>query len=167
MPIFSNIDEVMDAIEHAIDSFGMDTDDLGNRLAQGQAHAIHERAESGEGSEGAWDRNRASTIRRKGFDKPNYETDQMMSEASLLGHVDVSREKLEMQYGTGTAVVSEHRSAKWVLTDTQKAALAHEGQSHLLIKRPFYALTEEDQQRILEMTGETLADHLRTELGGT
>ena len=64
-------------------------------------HRIHERAKSGRGPDGPWLRNADRTIRRKGFDKPNIVTGEMVSERHIAGEVTCSTGEMRILYGNG------------------------------------------------------------------
>lgn len=156
--IETDADNVFSRLEAILDLFGLDAgvggEPLGDQIAHTFARNAHERAEAGRGSEGDWERNRPSTIRKKGFDKPNIESGQMMSEASLAGDVVNTPEQTTITYGTGAA--SGGRSPT---SDAEKAHWAHVTGG--AVARPFYALTEDDKAEIQEITAEELAEYLK------
>jgi len=120
---------------------------LGRAMAAAVAADIHELGRRGQGPDGFWRPNAPSTIDEKGKDSPNERTGAMLDPRNIAGDVKSTPRSMDMVYGTGA---TDDRGA----TDREKATLAHDGQSHLLIRRPFFALTDRTCDRLTEMAGD-------------
>ncbi len=147
----SNIDDLADTTRPGAvtldgsSSAGIGT--VGDRIAGEIATAIHGRGMLGEGTDGAWEANAPSTVKAKGFNRPNIETGQMLEVDHIAGEVLSSAADVAITYGTGE---TDERG----VSDRDRAYFAETGQSHLKIVRSFFGLTSSDCDRVAEHLGE-------------
>ncbi len=153
----SNIDEVVRWLEDWVTGVdftrpGKDQS-LGRDIANKVAEQIATRsATESRGATAAWPPNSPgySAAKQKdyGWSLPNYRTGQMLSHLSLIGRTRIAAHEVTMVYGidappsaggSPTGLVSAADSR---ITDTEKAAFAHSGQSRQRIQRPFYELDD-------------------------
>ena len=142
MPISSNIDDPSADFRSAIQAFGLESPSrkgksVGDRAAKTIAEAIFERGERREGPDGRWQDNAPSTVARKGRNDPNHDTNAMMSIGQIEGEISVSHDEATMTYGKD----DECRA---------KAHWAHEGAGRTKVQRPFYAITDDDADEVLD-----------------
>ncbi len=152
----SNIDEVVRWLEDWV--AGVDftrpgkDQSLGRDIANKVAEQIAIRSGTEHGATSVWQPNAAgySAAKQKdyGWSLPNYRTGQMLSHLSLIGRTRIAAHEVTMVYGidappsaggSPTGLVS---AADAAITDAEKAAFAHSGQSAKRIKRPFYKLDD-------------------------
>lgn len=120
---------------------------IGDRIAGEIAGAIHARGLLGEGTDGAWQDNAPSTVKAKGFNKPNIETGEMLAPDHIAGQVLSSPAEVDITYGTG---VTDDRG----VSDRDRAYYAETGQSHKKIIRSFFGLIPSDCDRVSEVLGD-------------
>lgn len=120
---------------------------VGDRLAGEIAGAIHARGLIGEGTDGPWQANAPSTVKAKGFDRPNIETGQMLATDHIAGSVTSSAAEVDILYGTGE---TDDRG----VSDRDRAHYAEDGQSHLKIVRSFFGLIPSDCDKAAEILGD-------------
>lgn len=146
------IDGPDDPLAVALNAFGLDSPSpkastVGEHAVKIVAANIHDRGIAFEGPTGRWQDNAPSTIKKKGFNAPNFETGAMLSEEQIRGEVTVSHADASLTYGKDDECKA-------------KAGFAHDGQSHLRIKRPFFAFTESDADEIAAKVMEDLVAYL-------
>jgi hypothetical protein len=149
----SNLDAVAEAIRKKIADFGFNSSSsrgggtVGDRAAKTVAQGIHDRSIRFEGPDGRWPDNADSTVERKGFNAPNFETGGMLSEEQIAGEVTVTPNECAIRYGKD----EENR---------EKAGYAHGGQGRGKVVRRFFALDEQISRAVVEVVREELGDHL-------
>ena len=149
----SNLDSLMEAIRSKVLGFGFQTPSskgsgtVGDHAASVVATGIHNRSEQGRGPDDDWDRNAKSTIKKKGFDKPNFETGATLSVEELTGTVESNPDECRMKYGQ----TQECR---------EKAHWAHVGQSKRKIIRKFYELDGTIRREVCVVVRDELGQHL-------
>lgn len=136
----------------ALKDFGLDSPSAkastaGDRAVNTLAENIHDRGMDGQGPDGEWDRNAPSTIKKKGFDRPNIVTGEMLDVEQIMGDVSISKRQAVATYGKDEDV-------------RKRATFAHEGQSSLKIKRPFLGITESDADEVLEGLADDIVNFL-------
>lgn len=141
-----------DPLSGSLGGFGFDSPSpkaptVGDHAFDVAARNIYERGEAREGPDGSWQRNAPSTIRQKGRDDPNHDTNAMMSYNQIRGEGIVGHADASLTYGKDDECKA-------------KAGFAHDGQSHLRIKRPFFAFTESDADEIAAKVMEDLVAYL-------
>lgn len=150
----SDIDDPAASFRPALAQFGLDSpspkaSSVGAHCVKIAANNIHDRGIAFEGPDGRWPDNAESTIRKKGFNAPNFETGAMLSHEQLEGTLVVSRTEADATYG-----IDEECK--------KKAHFAHTGQSILRILRPFYGFTASDADEIAEGVMDDLVNFLMT-----
>lgn len=166
----SNADSFADWLGGVLDDFDFNSpgvhlslrDDASSSVAEG----IQERSKERQcGAKDVWPENEYSYRKDKaekyGTELTNYRTSQMLSTESLLANVgttDNGRTAV-MQYGTGTApktsMTGYIEDADKLVTDTEKAAFAHE------LGRPFFQVDQEiGTTRVLPLVSEALQKYL-------
>lgn len=177
MDQYSNLDEVIDALDRIIEGFGFDLttedQDLGKDCIGIVAGTIQDKAASGVGSEGAWEPNSDNpaghgyaSYKERVYgviDQPNVRTEDMLSERALSNGT-VGHETVNMQYGTGDVprdgvAGRPVKEADKKITDRQKAGYAHDGQGPHGTKRPFYVIHDEAADGIQARCQERLDDY--------
>lgn len=149
----SNIDQVAEAIRRKVAGFGFSTPaskgggTVGDRAAATVARGIHDRSIRFEGPDGRWPDNADSTVRKKGFNAPNFETGAMISEEQIAGEVTSTPDECAIRYGKD----QENRS---------KAHYAHAGQGEQKIVRRFFALDGTIKRAVVVVVRDELGDHL-------
>ena len=103
-----------------------------------------------------------------GVGEPNSRTGQMLSQQSLYGRTSIDSELITMIYGTNQSPrraklgdpgeENLHRDKK--VADTFKAYLLQTGQSRQQIKQPFYEVDESDEQAVMKLCQENLAEYI-------
>lgn len=137
MKYSSNFDDPGAFFDEALKDFGLDSPSregstVGGRAVKTIATGIYERGERREGPDGRWRDNAASTIKRKGRNDPNHDTNEMLKLEQIMGDVAVTRREADMVYGKD----DENKA---------KAHWAHEGHD-----RPFMAITESDADAVMD-----------------
>lgn len=177
----SDIGDLSDWLDEAIDEIGWD-------MPAGAEGATHGRAQTlGEASvetvidgiqaralvrrgadalgpdEEDWPPNtpsyRRDKERRYGEHNPNFRTNQMLSRESLRGKPQVGHEAVEWKYGTDLAAENARTKHDRSITDVEKARLAESGQSKHQIRRPFFAVSEQDADEVLIVVEDAIAQH--------
>jgi hypothetical protein len=174
----SNIDDVMLDLEAWMARFDFTMPghygSLGRDVAMAVVEGIQNRSNRDRrGATQGWRPNepkyRKWKLRKYGIDEPNTRTGQMLSQLSLYGKTTIEPELVTMVYGTDTvterAVFGGNHTASDLArdqkkTDTEKAYLAHTGQSVHKILRPFYELDDEITQDIRKLIERALTDYL-------
>jgi len=148
----SNIDELESELKSAFASFGLDAPSrkaatVGNRCAETIAQGIHDRGMNRQGPNGEWAPNAPSTIKKKGRDAPNRDTEVMLSTEQIAGEVTVSREEMDVIFGKDAETKA-------------KGFYAEEGQGRTGIVREFFWITESDADAALDGLCDDLMNHL-------
>jgi len=168
----SNIEQVVAWLKDWVDGIdftktGADQS-LGRDVANKVARQIADRAAiEGRGAGAVWAPNSTTPSRwhpegysawkgkHYGWQLPNYRTGQMLSHTSLFGRTRIMAHEIEMVYGVDAAPARGYSPtgllsvADEKVTDTQKAAFAHSGQSRKRIKRPFYELDDTIREAVV------------------
>lgn len=153
MGMTSNADDPRAGFEEALKSFGLDAPSLkgktvGDRALTTIGDGIETRSNRKEGPDGErWQGNASSVIERKGRDDANVDTGALLSREQIDGEQSVSRNEASMTYGTDDDC---RKKAHW----------AHEGQSVLRIRRPFYAMSDADVDAVVDGFAQDLIAHL-------
>jgi hypothetical protein len=165
----SNADQVAGWIDRVIDGFSFalpgEDQSLGRDLAGIAAQGMIDRsvpdARSPDG--GTWPANEPTyaSWKRKKFDadQPGILSGQMLSLESMMGEVNVSADRVEMTYGTGTTPTRARSGAALTAgqrqaTDRQKAEWFTEG------GRRFYGLDENIAAEVVAHAGERFGEYL-------
>jgi hypothetical protein len=172
MDEYSNIDEVIAALDKIVEGFGFDLTtgdkDLGQDCAGIFAEDVQALGAQGIGSEGEWPANEDEYAAYKErvygvVERPNVRTNQMLSQDSLQNH-ETSHEVVDLIYGTGEpprdgVAGRPVKAADKKVTDREKAGYAHTGQGPKGVKRPFYALHDETTVKIQGRCQERLNEY--------
>lgn len=176
----SNIDEVCDWLHKLVEGFDFtvpgEDQSLGRDIVVEVASNIADRAADGRGADDSgvevvWLAN-SDDPPGKGyasqkaqdygvFDQPNIRTGQMCSLLSLVGRPIIEPKRITMVYGTGDPPSTSAAPTGYLspddrkITDVEKAQFAHE-QDAERPERPFYALTEEDDEAVIDLAGRVL-----------
>ncbi len=165
----ATMDEVMTKLEHALDDFGFETDDLGNRIVNTMAQVISDRGLARqEGAHGPFRENTPATAAEKmdlyGHARPNTAVGHMLSLDSVKGQPEISQREIKWVYGTNSmtlgAPASYHQR-----TDKQKAEYAHGARDGGAHDRPFFELNDEDQADVQTIVAAQLVEELKARLG--
>ena len=103
---------------------------------------------------------RSKKGKKYGTTKTNFRTGQMISRASVLGTVIITKNSVEIRYGTGQPPTSsvngyiEERDKQ--ITDVEKAEYADE------LGRPFFELDDQICDHTFNIIGDGLGDHIRS-----
>jgi len=176
-----NLDAVSAWIEETIDEIGWDMDSPQGQgtLADAvidtvidgiQARSLVKRGADSLGSEEEWPDNHPEYRKRKerlyGEHNPNFRTTQMLSRESLKGQPEVGHDETLWPYGTGQPSPDGRTKHDRAVTDVQKAHYAETGQSEHQIRRPFFAVTEEDADDALRVVEDAVAEHFQRKANG-
>ena len=166
-----NLSEILALLDAVVETFdftlpGKDQS-LGRDLAVTVASEIAQRSSAALGPDGVeWAPNapkyarwKAAWYRISDF-APNDRTGQMLSFQSLLGRPRVTKDAVEMWYGTGEAPTRTRTGA--LLKKTDLAVTDEEKAMYCSPKRPFYALDEQIGDACLRVTADALAEILRS-----
>ena len=119
-----------------------------------QARSLASRGADALGSDDAeWPENHPRYRDRKerlyGQQNPNFRTTQMLSRESIRGESAIGHDEVSWQYGTGLPSPDGKTKHDRTVTDRQKAHYAETGQSEHDIRRPFFAVAEQDADDVL------------------
>jgi hypothetical protein len=167
---FSNDSEIDAWLRASVAAFDIRDRGVGHDAAEAVADGIIERShEQQKGATVPWPENsdnppgqgyRSKKGKRYGTTKTNFRTGQMLSRASVLGTVVITKNTVEIRYGTGKPPTSsvngyiEERDKQ--ITDVEKAEYADE------LGRPFFELDETICDHIFDIIGDGLGDHIRS-----
>lgn len=177
MPAYeSNIDDVAGWIDEAFEEigWGMPASHGGGTLGAEvidtvidgiQARSLVKRGADSLGGEEEWLDNHPEYRKKKertyGEHNPNFRTTQMLSRDSLRGDPVIGHEETTWPYGTGRPSADGRTKHDRTITDVEKARYAEEGQSEHRIRRPFFAVTEEDADDALIVVEDAVAAHFQ------
>lgn len=177
----SNIGDVGAWLDEAIEEIGWDMaaahgeGTLGHEVIDTvidgiQARSLVKRGADADGSVDKWDDNRPEYRRKKerlyGEHNPNFRTNQMLSRDSLRGDPVIGHEETTWPYGTGQPSPDDRTKHDRTVTDVQKAHYAETGQSEHRIRRPFFAVTDEDADDALIAVEDAVAAHFQRKASG-
>lgn len=148
-----NLDRLDQTVTQMVKDFGLDSPSrraptVGNRAANTIADRISERGLRGEGPDGQWPGNAERTIKKKGFDRANYETGQMLQPDQIAGEVTVSHAVADIVQGKDEDVKA-------------RGYYAETGQGSTGIIRPFFWITGEDADEVLDGFISDFMDHIQ------
>lgn len=182
MSYTSNIDRVGDWLDEVFEEIGWDLPAAHGHGTLGeetidtcidgiQARSLVKRGADALGSEEEWLDNHPEYGRKKerlyGEHNPNFRTTQMLSRESLKGTPVVGHEETLWPYGTGRPSAGGKTGHDRTITDVEKAEYAEtKGQSEHGIRRPFFAVTEEDADDALIVVEDAVVAHLQRKANG-
>jgi len=176
-----NLYDVSRWIEEAIEGIGWDmaspqgegtlADAVIDTVIDGiQARSLVKRGADALGGEGEWKDNEPLYRKRKqaayGEHNPNFRTTQMLSRESLKGDPAIGHDETTWPYGTGRPAADGKTKHDRTITDVEKARYAEQGQSEHRIRRPFFAVTEEDADDALLVVEDAVAQHFERKANG-
>lgn len=188
MPYESNIDSVGAWINGVFDEIGWDMPagaegktsgsdaTLGGAVIDTVIDGIQARALTRHGAdalggdETEWLENAPDYRKKKaktyGETNPNFRTAQMLSRESLKGNPQVGHDTTTWPYGTGTAASNARTKHDRQITDVQKMHFAEEGQSEHQVRRPAFAMSEQDCDDALIVVESAVVAHIQRKASG-